>query len=121
MQRAWTAPSDEQRRRSHPARWIVTRALAGLIAAGLIGLVLILAGIDPWHIWADYRAARSVVPARVEDHPVQPALVAVVQPQPIGTDSSISAAPARLLLKETRPGRNAGEGYAELGISALSP
>jgi general secretion pathway protein C len=103
-------------------RWIATRALAGLLSAAFIWLLLLVVGIDPWHLWADYRASRvAAVPARAEDASVPEAPVAVVQPQPIGTDSSISTAPARLLLRETRPGRNAGEGYAEVGISALSP
>lgn len=45
----------------------------------------------------------------------------VVQPEPIGTDSSVSPEPRRLLLTGTRRGANALSGYADLGVAASSP
>jgi len=47
--------------------------------------------------------------------------ITVVQPQPLGTDSSVSRDPLPLVLTATRLGRNAQEGYADIGVNALSP
>jgi len=47
--------------------------------------------------------------------------VSVVQPQPIGTDSSVSEVPVRLVLAATLLGRNSREGYADIGTAAVSP
>jgi len=47
--------------------------------------------------------------------------VSVVQPQPLGTDASASEVPLPLILTATRPGRNTREGYADIGVNALSP
>ncbi len=47
--------------------------------------------------------------------------VSVVQPQPIGTDSSVSEVPVRLVLAATHLGRNSREGYADIGTAAVSP
>jgi len=47
--------------------------------------------------------------------------VLVTPPAPTGNDSSISTTPRRLVLVDTRPGRNPREGTARLGVSSSSP
>jgi general secretion pathway protein C len=94
------------------------------VLAGLVGVSSALyigaAGIDPWRWWIDYRD-RAVAPA---EQPARNRLhgpSGAVQPQPVGTDSSVSASPVRLRLTSTRLGRNAREGTVEIGVNANSP
>ena len=62
-------------------------------------------------------------PAQTEAAPrvVNTGAINVVQPQPLGTDSSVSRVPLPLVLTGTRLGRNVREGYADIGVNALSP
>jgi Type II secretion system protein C/PDZ domain len=71
-----------------------------------------------WAQWPDDPRAPAP-PSSPGNPPTAPNRV--VQPHPFGTDSSIAKAPRRLVLTTTRPGRNALEGHADLGTSALSP
>ena len=97
-------------------------ALACLVVASLITLVsLWVDHFAPFELWAA---------AALRSHPTVPTPVplyngstsrAVVQPMPIGTDSSISKVPLPLVLTRTQAGRNANEGYADIGVSASSP
>jgi len=98
-------------------RPIVT-SLAGI---GVALYMLLSAGLDPWQWWIEQ--VRSASEHRVDLHGSTdaPQLANAVQPEPIGTDSSVAPSPARLVLTRTRLGRNANEGYAELGVNAASP
>jgi type II secretion system protein C len=89
------------------------------VAIGLGVLVLWVSGYEPWVWWRAHEiaAAARVVPPRVA--PRGP--ISVVQPTPLGTDSSVSAVPLALHLTGTRLGRNSREGYANIGVNVLSP
>lgn len=84
-------------------------------------VLLFAAGIDPWRWWSDYksRSEAAAVHNRTSIVPTGP--VAAVQPQPVGTDSSVSATRQPLILTEIRRGRNAREGYVNLGVNRLTP
>jgi type II secretion system protein C len=45
----------------------------------------------------------------------------VTPPRPLGTDSSVSPVPLRLVLVRTEIGRNNREGFAQIGVNARSP
>lgn len=47
--------------------------------------------------------------------------ITVTPPRPLGTDSSVSPVPLRLLLVHTEPGRNNSEGLAQIGVNARTP
>lgn len=49
-----------------------------------------------------------------------PGQVSVIEPEPVGTDSSVAVSPVPLILRGTRPGRNAREGHADLGVNPAS-
>lgn len=92
--------------------------LASLLGGAVALYMLYVSGLDPWLWWSDY-VDRRKPPAVAEIRKAPTA--GVVQPEPIGTDSSSSAAPQRLVHKATRRGRNARDGTAEIGIHAGSP
>jgi hypothetical protein len=102
-----------KRRSAHaPIRWL-------LLAAALAAFVLWVSGFEPWMWWKAHEAAvaaRAVAPLEAPTGTIN-----VVQPTPQGTDSSISKVPLTLHLMATRLGRNSREGYADLGVSVLSP
>jgi len=47
--------------------------------------------------------------------------VLVTPPRPLGNDSSVSKVPLPLVLVRTQPGRNSREGFAQIGVNALTP
>lgn len=102
-------------------RWYRGKAFVLLTAAILAVALISIVRFEPSRLWDQWRAhfARAETP--------KPSVVpldlptGVVEPQPIGTDSTVSKVPLRLVLTGTRPGRNAFEGYAFIGISARSP
>ena len=97
---------------------LVGPGLAAVLGCSVALYGLYVAGVDPWLWWSDYRE-RNRMPATAQV--TRPPTAGVVQPEPIGTDSSISASPRRLVLKSTRRGKNAMDGTAALGIHAGSP
>lgn len=93
------------------ALWASVAAILGLV-------VLWVSGFEPV-AWWQAREAQAVTntPPRTRPHPP----VTVVQPTPLGTDSSVSVAPLPLHLVATRLGRNASEGYADIGVDVRTP
>ena len=92
----------------------------------LAALLITVAGlwVDrflPFERWA--HGLLHPAPAQTEAVPrvVNTGAINVVQPQPLGTDSSVSRVPLPLVLTGTRRGRNVREGYADIGVNALSP
>jgi len=47
--------------------------------------------------------------------------ITITPPRPLGTDSSVSPTPLALVLVSTQLGRNSREGFAQIGVNALSP
>lgn len=81
-------------------------------------VVLWVSGFEPVAWWQARHAQTTVSAAnRVRLHPP----VSVVQPTPLGTDSSVSVAPLPLHLAATRLGRNTREGYADIGVDVRTP
>ena len=100
-----------------PKRWR-RQALYASVAAGLAMVVLWVSGFEPLTRWQARHAQTTVSAAnRVRLHPP----VSVVQPTPLGTDSSVSVAPLPLHLVATRLGRNTREGYADIGVDVRTP
>jgi hypothetical protein len=109
-------------RRPWPMR---TAAIGG---AALLTILALLSGrfsIEPVLEW--WRSVQII--ARPSDgmgsdsstrRPLNGAVL-VTPPAPTGNDSSISPTPRRLVLVDTRPGRNPREGTARLGVSSSSP
>jgi len=92
--------------------------LATMLGCSVALYALYVSGVDPWLWWSDYREGRQAqAPVQVR----KPPAAGVVQPKPIGTDSSVSPVPQRLVLAATRRGRNASDGTASIGINAGSP
>ena len=102
-------------------RRIVPRMLTGLIGVGLVLYLIFSAGVDPWHWWEAYQSRTDKPSMRHDESANSPGLVSAVQPEPVGTDSSVAVSQTPLFLKATRPGRNAREGHAELGVNPASP
>lgn len=114
------ASDDDPHRRARPTQRVATRTVAAIVGAAA-ALLIFAAGIDPWHWWADYRG-RAEAPSThraVRTGPQGPS--AAVQPQPVGTDSSVSKSPRPLILTAIRRGRNAREGYVDIGVNTSSP
>lgn len=101
------------------ARRTPKRMLVLALGLGVGALLLWAAGFEPllwWHTHEQSVAASAAPPRRA---PVGP--VSIVQPTPLGTDSSVSKVPLALHLTATRLGRNSREGYADIGVNVLSP
>ncbi|MEZ5499828.1 MAG: PDZ domain-containing protein [Steroidobacteraceae bacterium] len=81
---------------------------------------LFAAGVEPWQWWRDYLAQRVATEFAQRQASLPEPPRAVVQPVPIGTDSSVQGA-RPLVLTAIHPGRNVSEGHVELEISAISP
>lgn len=94
------------------------RALWVALATGLALVILWVSGFEPVTWW---EAGHSHAPPIVStsNRPRPP--VSVVQPTPLGTDSSVSVAPLLLHLVATRLGRNTHEGYADIGVDVRTP
>lgn len=105
-------PSASVRRR------VTKPVLAGLLGCSITLYMFFSAGVDPWLWWSDYQERTKAPPLVQIRNPPAPG---VVQPEPIGTDSSVSKSPRPLILSATRRGRNARDGTALIGISAGSP
>jgi type II secretion system protein C len=105
--------------RKSPRRAIVL-GVGFAIAASMLSVTLFsLTRFDPaalWNQWKGRSASRHSIEIVDKRTPTS-----VVEPQPIGTDSSVSRTPLNLLLSATQPGRNAHEGHALIGVSARSP
>lgn len=101
-----------------------TRRRVGAVLL-VVALLLTVGGLwvdhfAPFERWAH----NKLYPAPVAAKPLgvkEPGDIQIVQPEPIGTDSSISVAPLPLVLTGTRLGRNSREGYADIGVHVLSP
>jgi len=96
------------------------------LSAGLLGITLVLvvafvADINPWRLWADYQARRLPITSEGAVRHIPADQLSVAQPQPTGTASSISKTATALVLSATHPGRNAHEGYVDLGVNPASP
>jgi len=109
-----------QERRGHEvgrvARWPIA-AVWLVLALGFVALWV--SGFEPllwWRAREQAAIAKAVPPHRA---PVGP--ISIVQPTPLGTDSSVSRAPLPLHLVATRLGRNNREGYADIGVNVVSP
>ena len=92
-----------------------------ILALGLGAGVLILwaAGFEPWAWWKAHELSVAAKAAPPQSAPRGP--ISIVQPTPVGTDSSVSKVPLALHLTATRLGRNSREGYADIGVNVLSP
>ena len=90
-----------------------------MVATVFGALVLWVSGFEPLAWWQAHEqaATANAVPPRAA--PSGP--ISIVQPTPLGTDSSVSKIPLALQLTATRPGRNNREGYADIGVNVLSP
>lgn len=109
------------RRRNRGVRRYYATALTLLFVGSFSAITLWVSGFDPvawWTDWQNHRSANTAkpVPSRRVTGPIS-----VVHPRPLGTDSSISKVPLPLILTATRPGRNAREGFADIGVNELSP
>jgi len=102
-------------------RRIVPRTVAGLTGFSLVFLVFLAAGVGSWRWWLDYQSHADKSSVRHDTRATPPGMVGVVQPEPVGTDSSVAPSPVPLILKATRPGRNTREGHADLGVNPASP
>ena len=103
-----TTPSTE-RSRFHPFVLAVALALSVFLLRG--------AGFQPIEWWKQRQADEALSqPRKAPSGPIT-----VVEPTPLGTDSSVSVVPLALHLIATRLGRNPTEGYAEIGVDARSP
>lgn len=106
--------------RDGPTRRSIVRVVTSFLGAAVVLLVLYSAGVDPWRWWLDYRR-ESAAARSLPDRTTPPRLVSAVQPQPIGTDSSVSTIRQPLTLTAIGRGRNAREGYVDLGVNWTSP
>lgn len=112
-------PANDERRSSGGG---VNKTLAILFACAVALGAFYVAELDPWGWWSAHeRAARAEAELRAAQRPRPPSPSGMAQPRPEGTDSSVSPTPRRLILTATRPGRNAREGYADLGVDERSP
>ena len=93
------------------------RVLAVVIVAVVAATALYVGRFDP-DAWREALTPKPRPPAPLA---LPEAPLVVVQPRPLGTDSSLSPVPQPLHLAATRPGRNTREGYADLGVDVHSP
>jgi hypothetical protein len=92
--------------------------MVAVVFAGLLGLTALwVADFNP----REWLEAVTPRPTALPAKPRPEAPTVVVQPRPQGTDSSVSPVPLALHLVATRPGRNAREGYADIGVDVRSP
>lgn len=109
--------------RSRRTQRLLGRVVAPILAALIVAFSLTYTGSD----WFDQlrahwgRSARTA-PARElpRSGPVGPPIT-VTPARPVGNDSSVSPVPLPLILVRTQPGRNAREGFAQIGVNARSP
>lgn len=97
------------------------RLLAVLAGAGIACLIFLAAGTDPWRWWQELRPWQDSTQTTTATTASPADVISVIQPEPTGTDSSVSPEPARLVIQAIRPGRNSMEGTVALGASAGSP
>jgi len=89
-----------------------------VVLAGLLGATALwVADFSP----REWLQAFTLAPPKLQPKPRPEAPIVAVQPRPRGTDSSVSPVPLTLHLVATRPGRNAREGYADIGVDVRSP
>jgi hypothetical protein len=102
------------------------RTVVIVAATFLTVLALLTAGFsfDPLSNWWRQLSIASGLSGTAPQHDYQRPLngaVLVAPPAPTGNDSSVSPTPQRLVLVAARPGRNANEGTAQLGVDPSSP
>jgi hypothetical protein len=90
-----------------------------ILGLGAGVLILWAAGFEPWAWWKAHQLTVAANATPSQSAPRGP--ISIVQPTPLGTDSSISKVPLALHLTATRLGRNTREGYADIGVNVLSP
>ena len=105
----------------HRSRTRYRKLLVVALVAIFIAVVLVAANIDPFALWTRVGARLAERKALQSHRTAIPVPTGVVQPEPVGTDSSVSKNPLKLILTGTVPGRNAYEGIAYIGVSAFSP
>lgn len=120
MKQARISLPNDSRWRDWPTRRMIVRVVTSFLGAAVVLLILYAAGVDPWRWWLDYRR-ESTAATRVPERKAPPQLVSAAQPQPVGTDSSVSITRQPLTLAAIRRGRNAREGYVDLGVNWNSP
>ncbi len=91
------------------------------LVAVVVAVVLVTANLDPFALWTRVGAQLAERKALKSHRTAVSVPIGVVQPEPVGTDSSVSKNPLKLILTGTVPGRNAYEGIAYIGVSAFSP
>jgi type II secretory pathway component PulC len=92
--------------------------IVAVVLAGLLGVTTLwVADFNPKEWLHALTPTQPVL--RATPHPETRAVV--VQPRPLGTDSSVSPVALVLHLVATRLGRNAREGYADIGVDVHSP
>lgn len=121
MQRRRDASSNAMARRGHVKRHIARGVLLALVSGGACLLLLLAGGIDSWRWSLGDRGRSHDSSAHRHARAIPAGQIGVVQPHPVGTDSSISKTRLPVILKAIRPGRNSREGYAELGVNPASP
>lgn len=103
---------------------VTRRRLGAAVLVTSVAITVAALWVDrfsPFERWAGaVLHPRPAVPTPVPLYTSTTAIY-VVQPKPGGTDSSVSKVPLPLILTGTRIGRNAQEGYADIGVNALSP
>jgi hypothetical protein len=97
------------------------------IAPGAAALIVVYASVYSGSDWFGelkrwLHPAAHGAPAHGELRPGPVGMpIMVTPPRPQGTDSSVSNVPLPLILVRTQPGRNSREGFAQIGVNALTP
>jgi hypothetical protein len=96
-------------------------ALSLTVVGSIALLALWLTGLSPSEWWASGTNGQRANATDRTPATLGQGTLSVAHPEPLGTDSSISKVPLPLILTATRLGRNSREGYADIGVNALSP
>lgn len=99
----------------------MNRTLLTVTVAAIVGTVTSIAPFESASLEKWWRARTTTAPKPLSKNLTSVVPSGVIEPQPIGTDSSVSKTPRFLLLTATRPGRNSRDGYALIGVSDRSP
>jgi hypothetical protein len=99
------------------ARFLLISVFGGI---AIVSLTIWQTGFGPFKFWPHAVASKALP---ISKAPAQPSTKAIglIPPTPRGNDSSISPERLKLILVQVRPGRNATEGSAELGVVRESP
>lgn len=105
------------------AKRLLGRAIAPIAVVLAVGFSLTYTGSDWFEQlkhWTQ-ETPRTQIPREVARTGPIGAPITVTPMRPLGNDSSVSPVPLPLILVRTQPGRNAREGFAQIGVNALSP